>query len=282
MRKNRERNRAWAASARGVKRQNPWLWGSPMVFDRLPVCAASLTVSGPPVPLAHARALHGAVSRLLFVGGAHRSDGLPDFALAPPQRVGGPWRVIFHSDASSVLGTAWDRLPAHGDRDGRAISICGVDRTLAFGDAEAIESPRIARRGHLRGTVTTITPVLYRRTGGTRYSKVTGPYLIALLAMFARRVLGIGRNEADRMIRVEVGKIEQTSARSAIGGHWDDGRDGAHFVHFTAEMTLNAPAAWLWRCAEILGIGGRTSLGYGRVGFQLAPGDARRHPVTDG
>ena len=88
---------------------------------------------------------------------------------------------------------------------------------------------------------------------------------------FARRVLGVGRQEADRMIKLEVQSLHQSSAAGSIGGHWDEseGRAG-HFVHFTASVVVNAPTVWLLKCAEVLGIGGRTSLGFGRIGVTVA------------
>jgi hypothetical protein len=265
--RNRARNRAWAERVRGVTGRNPWLWGEPALMAHLPGESCDLWVSGPPVPPQHVRALHGAVSRLL--GEPHRDDGLPNFSLCPPLRVGGPWRVHLYAGGGRVAGQTFTGLSEAPGRDPRPILIDGRARSLRFGAAARVPSPRLGgRRGHIEVEVTTITPVLYRRTGGVYYSRVTPPYLIALLAMFARRVLGVGRQEADRMVRLEVRSLHQSSARGSIGGHWDEDRPG-HFVHFTVRVVANAPTVWLLKCAEALGIGGRTSLGFGRIGVTV-------------
>jgi hypothetical protein len=214
------------------------------------------------------RALHGAVSRLL--GEPHRDDGLPNFSMCPPLRVGGPWSLHLYAGSSRVAGRTFSQLSEAPGRDPRPILIGGRERSISFGPVAPVLAPRLGgRRGRIETEVTTITPVLYRRSGGTYYSRVTAPYLLAVLAMFARRVLGVGRHEADRMIRLEIRDLHQSSARGSIGGHWDEDRSG-HFVHFTAQLVANAPTVWILKCAEALGIGGRTSLGFGRIGVTVA------------
>jgi hypothetical protein len=58
----------------------------------------------------------------------------------------------------------------------------------------------------------------------------------------------------------------------AVGGHWQvgDRRGRIACMEGWLAVRCNAPARWLLDCAELLGLGSKTALGFGRLLVEAA------------
>lgn len=246
----RERSRAWAAEHRGCKRRQPWLFGAPVSGTHLPGGGFVLDVSPSPrwpVELRNTRALHGMVTRLLATG---HTPNVPDFALVPVTSTAFGWGVYVRDEEQAR------RLA--GKRHGAAL----YDRpvTVRAGPLFRLRSPRVEKRGRRRLRIDAVTPVCVRQNASTStHTMPTAGNLTSTLAAWLPRRLGV-ELEHDS-VRVELVERETFPATVETGGKF--GVTRGWVGHCLVET--NAVGEWLLRCAELVGLGGRVTLGLGRI-----------------
>jgi CRISPR-associated endoribonuclease Cas6 len=244
----RERCHAWAQEHRNVKKPNPWLAGPPPFERYLPGGFMTVEMSPPPtraIRMQDTRGLHGALTAILDRG---HEQHTPNFALVPDRLAWGVywWREEgLRFAGRTINGALWDRPTA-----------------FRFGPLWRIKAPTIAKRGRQRVRVDAITPVCSRAYGSTVYrSTPTSDVMHSMLAaQFAHR-LGLSYLAKQDLVRVEIVSSKTDPAPVNAGEHL------GRIVGWTgyAELEVNAPALWLLRVAERVGLGGRTSLGFGRI-----------------
>jgi hypothetical protein len=243
----RARCHAWAQVHRGVKTPQPWLAGAPPFATYLPGGYTTVTFTPRPtrsIRLEDTRGLHGALTALLDRG---HEQGMPNFSLAPDE----PWGVYWWREAGlrfanrEVEGALWDR-----------------PTRFRFGPLWRVKAPTVEGRGKRLVRVETITPVVSRAYGSTVYrSTPTSEVMHAMLAaQFAHR-LGLSYLVKQDLVRVQVVEC-RTEAR-----HVDCGAHLGIVVGWVGHVDIetNAPARWLLRACERVGLGGRTAFGFGRI-----------------
>lgn len=246
--RGRERNRARAAQHRGVARHQPWLAGAPPYDRHLP--GVAMTVDFDPRPtrairLCDTRGLHGALTALLDMG--HETHK-PNFALYPS---GVGWIVHWWKEdgarfaGRTVEGTLWDR-----------------PTRFTFGPGWRMKAPPLLPRGHGVVRVDTVTPVVSRSMGSTVYkSRPSAANFVSMLgAEFAHR-LGVEYLHERELLMVREVEIHTQPARVDLGTHLGSVVGWEGYV----VLDMNAPARWLLRATERVGLGGRTAFGFGRI-----------------
>lgn len=250
--KNRARNRLWAVEHRCVREPSPWARGAPACDAWLPGAGSEIVFSPEPrwpIELRNTRHLHGFITAIMGEPHAH----VPAWVLVPWHGRSG-WAVFFRSDEVA------ERLCGRRMRG----SFFGVDTELSFRGRWRVRSPKVERRGRQRVRLDAVTPVCVREGTGL-YTAPTVDTLINALcngsASIANRLgwLHVGGSECDAQIEL----IERhTQAESVImGGKYGTARGWVGHV----ELEINAPARWLLDVASVIGLGGRTAFGFGRV-----------------
>lgn len=247
---NRARCRAWAVTARGVTRSQPWLLGAPPCAPYLPGGAFALAISPAPqwaIELRNTRALHGLVTTM--IGKPHDSNR-PGFALVPSGSAPSGWGV-YVPDPEDALRLSNRSMP-------------GVlfDRPVEArcGNMFRLKAPVVTKRGRRRLRVDCITPVVIRSSGGTiRHTVPCGSNLLSTLATWTPHRLGIAIGDSDAVMQL----IERHTQPqwTPLGGKY--GATGGFVGHVIVEC--NAVSEWLLRCCESIGFGGKTAFGFGRI-----------------
>lgn len=248
-----------------VSRIDPWTLAAP-AFDRhLPGGLLEVAFNPSPnraLPQEQLRALHGLLSRVL---GKPHDPARPNVSLLAWRSRAG-WSAYFHDrdDARRLAGTGHD-----GRLFNRRIR-------LELGPLLMLRTPAAPEPGRYFVTLDAITPVVIRATGKRKTTVRTSPTsgsLSGSLVSLARRRLGLALEERDVPVIVHGQSTEQRVVD--VGGHWggldDDGpgRIRGWVGHVTVET--NAVGAWLIACAERLGLGRGSSLGFGRVVVRTSP-----------
>lgn len=206
-----------------------------------------------PIELRNARLIHGAVSAILGDSGVAHDPHVPMFALQPLP--GGRWSLITtHHDVIAVAAGA------------SFVSAIAEQRSIVrFGHVERLRAP-IVGPGPRRIRINALSPVSVRRTvrnapdgHGKRYCH-TSP---------TSENIGhaIGRQFRERFslpemrARVELVRQRTDGERVAHGGKIGESFGWTGSV----ELLVNAPALFLLRLAEVVGLGGRTAFGLGRI-----------------
>lgn len=247
---NRARCKLWSQTARNVRTPNQWLAGAPPFGEFLPGGAFSLAISPVPhwpIELRNTRALHGLVTGLL---GEPHSPQSPGFALIPSNAAASGWGIyVARTDLASKLHSS---------------TVGGVlfDREVSImcGPLFRIKSPRVTKRGRRLLRIDVLTPVQIRSDSSavTRLF-VTAANLCSTLGAWLPRRLGI-ELESDA-IQLEIVERATQPQTVHMGGKYGNARG---FVgHLIVET--NAVGEWLLRCAETLGLGGKTAFGFGRI-----------------
>lgn len=198
-----------------------------------------------PVEHRNVRQLHGMMTALFDRG--HRAR-LPTFALVPVPGAFG-WGVYAHD-------LAWAEELA-----GREVEARLYDRRVLarFSGIIRAKAPRI-RTGRHRLELVTVTPVYIRCYGGTMTRLVAdAPSIIGTLGSEFPRLVGVDVKRED--LRIEVIERETYVERTPLGGKYGTVPGWCGRV----VLECNAPAAWLLRCAETLGLGSRSAFGFGRI-----------------
>jgi hypothetical protein len=244
---NRERCRRWYAAKHGEPDANPWLDAAPAYGLFLPGGAMELRVDPHPRwPVEHrnVRALHGMLSDMT----GHDHQQTPRFALMPLRTRFG-WGVYVREEAlaRSLAGRAieaklYDR-PVH------------VNTSLLW----RLRSPTLPKRGRQRVRIDAITPVCVRNDGEMTYTKPTAVNFVSSLARHLAPRLGL--DVQIEGLRVEIIESNTEPATVQLGGKYGAIRGWTGGV----VLEVNAAAAWLIRCAALIGLGGRVAFGFGRI-----------------
>jgi len=242
VRRTRERCAAWAVEHRGTKRRQPWLIGQPPFWPFLPGVVSCLSIDPPgkwPLALRNLRAVHGTVCHL--IGEPHEQRAA--LSVFP---YGQHWWIWLASDKATTLA-------------GRAheVNLFNGPRRLIIGLPMRLKSPVVQRRGRQRVRIDAITPVSTRSMGVYRTCPEAS-HLRSSAADLARRI-GVSVDPDD--LRCEIVSRETFPERVDAGGHW--GTIHGWVGHVIVEV--NAPMRWLFEVGSRIGIGGRVSIGFGRI-----------------
>lgn len=250
--KQRENNRRWAAEHRGCKGVSPWLKSAPPYASHLPGGGFELRISPPPRhPLTHEniRYLHAMVTRAIDSG--HDSTE-PRFALVPwPSGCG--WGAYLYRDVDVAAV------------DGKTFDVTLFDKPvqLRFSPVRRLRAPVVTKRGHRKLVVETVTPVVVRSDGGyVRRAHATTSTILHAVGHQWRQRFGIPKEALpDEHVRIEVleesthAEHVQMSGKFGTVSGW-----GGRVV-----VDCNALGEWLLRVAAMVGLGGRSGLGFGRI-----------------
>lgn len=215
------------------------------------------------IPLDHVVPLHGLLSTVLLPRYGH-DRRKPSFSLVPWHGVPSGWSV--YVDDGDV-GRALSCVPTMGHIAGHPVG-------LAFG-AQVIrpKTPRLPEPGRYRVRLVALTPIVIRTSasGKTMVSgQVRSSNLLASLTSenFCRR-LRIAREDVAQAVLMRLPGHSGEMRTVHTGGHLGGKHGGVtgDVTGWVGEMVLevNAPGLWLLRCAEFLGLGGRTAYGFGCV-----------------
>ena len=225
----------------------------------------------PPLTLRNTRLLHGALSAI------HREPhrpGLAHFALVPrgedaPPRTGTPpapaWDVLFYErDLAERLRGTSHTIYLSG---GRVKPPDVLDRTLSFGEhVFRVRAPAPLPAGRYRVAIDTRTPLSF--TTDDHRVCVERPHegtITGSLERVAKAVGVIVRPSDLAIARVAAETYVQVIR---VGTHWQRGTGdpgSARTIAGRVVVECNAVAAWLLLCARRTGLGGMTSIGFGRV-----------------
>lgn len=252
---NRERCAKWYAEKTGVTSmapRAPWLLGAPIYGEYLPggVCELDIyPASKWPIQLRNTRALHGCVTS---IAGRPHTKNLADFALIP----GDKWCVYIRDEDVAVALA-----------DGKHESQLFDKRVMVrFGQLRRLPSPIVAKRGRRLLGFETQTPISMRRgitKDGVRvFEQYDAPTAANIKAAIGGSFLGkLGVSVSSDRVCLELISAETRSVSVPIGGKYGDvvAWEGRCIVE------TNAVGEWLFRCAEMIGFGGRTAFGFGRI-----------------
>ena len=200
------------------------------------------------ITLRHTRLLHGIVSHAL---GVPHESARGVFSLVPSHD-GCGWGALVYEGTDATLTTHAAR---YGGRH-VALSVVGLPRR--------VRAPARLDAGRYRVTIETLTPVSWARDG----------HSVAVLAPKVQTMEGaceiIGRKVRVSHDGSKVYDVTHETSREAVyvGGHIARGskrRGEVIALVGTITVRCNAHAAWLLSCADRVGIGGATALGFGRV-----------------
>lgn len=256
--------RAWYAenSARHIKntveraakrrqtaraKPDPWQFAAPAYDTHMPGGFLEMHSDTPlkwPLEHRNLRGLHGAITALSDEG---HDPLMPRFALVPWYR-GMGWGVYF------MGSDALDRLK--GTRHQMRLYEQVLD--VRFGGAIRLKAPTVEKRGRRRLRIDTVTPVC-TRTERIAHQRASGPNLLSTMCAWLPRRLGleIGEDAA----RLEIIENDTRAAHVPMGGKYGtvSGWEGSLVIE------CNAPAEWLLRAAEVIGLGGQCARGFGRI-----------------
>jgi len=200
------------------------------------------------ITLRHTRLLHGIVSHAL---GVPHENARGVFSLVPSHD-GCGWGVLVYEGTDATLTTHAVR---YGGRP-VTLSVVGLPRR--------VRAPARLDAGRCRVVIETVTPVSWARDG----------HSVAVLAPKVQTMEGaceiIGRKVRVSHDGARVYDVTHETRREAVyvGGHIARGskrRGEVIALVGTINVRCNAHAAWLLSCADRVGIGGATALGFGRV-----------------
>lgn len=231
-------------------RVDPWCLASPSC-EHVGHAVAVGYAPATSLDLTQTRLLHGSITFALASG---HEQNRAAWSLAPSDR---GWVAVFY-----------DRGSAERARAQSFESRLGAEpRRLIFGATVAhMKAPRPLPAGRYRVRVETVTPVSWDRNGHTETTTAPGHQTIVATVDRVARALHLDVPEAHRAVARIASETRATQV--FVGGHWIRGTRRAGVVRalegrFTVEC--NAVVAWLLACAEVIGLGGACSLGFGRV-----------------
>lgn len=254
---SRERFARWYSAKRGgSSEREPWLAGAPITSATLPGGMCTARIEPRPayaVALKDMRAVHGCMTSVL---GIDHTPNVTDFALSHGVR-DGEWRLYIRDE---------DVLAAVADGRHQA-QLFGRDVLVSIGSPTPWKAPIVTQRGRRRVAFEAITPVCVRRGLPGRKAFVqyrhptTTNIMSALLGPFLTK-LGVDVR-ADSLLLTLVESRTET-AEIQFGGKY--GTIAGWVGHCVVET--NATGEWLLRCAEQIGLGGRTAFGLGRIAIR--------------
>lgn len=251
---NRLRCARWyAAKTGGLGEQNAWLMAAPSFGPYLPGGGMELRIEPHPkwpIELRNTRALHAMLTEL--TGLEHNQ--VPPFA-AVPWRCRSGWGIYVRDEqtARKLAGRTHDAVLF--DKPVQ------VTTSLLF----RLRTPAAPRRGHQQVRVDAITPICIRNDNSetTYTSPIAGNFISTLGRHLAPR-LGLSLSTDD--LRCEIVSKETQPETVPLGGKYGNVRGWTGSV----VLEVNAPARWLLDCAALIGLGGRTAFGMGRISVSNA------------
>lgn len=215
-----------------------------------------------------ARVLHGALHRAVEVG---HSRAAPAWSLVlPTDRSARLWLVAYRAE---IL----ERLP-------RSVLLAGDDapHDLALGLRSVLRAPRPRAPGSYRVRVRCETPLVLRKgiSGAQRRAGELDPHelqddpqtLTGSLLQVAHRVGLPPLRETQLVAQVVARDLERVLDDDGedgvrVGSHWRIGQERGRVCALVGwvDVECNAVARWLLDCAALVGLGAKTTLGFGRV-----------------
>ncbi len=246
----RHRSRAWSDRMLGMRGTRPMLLGAPICDLYLPGGGMEISISPTPqwrLEHRNVRALHGLITNL--IDEPHDSL-IPGFSLVP-WSTGCGWGVYVRAADHAARLACKAHVARIFDRDVEA----------RFSPLRRIRTPIVAKRGRARLRIDAITPVCIRNGGGstTYTAPTTGNLWSALTNSFPTRV-GVP-NVDPATVLIDLVERHTQPASVTIGGKFQAIRGWTGHVIVEG----NAVARWLVQSAGLVGLGGRTALGFGRV-----------------
>lgn len=250
---NRARNRLWRMRNQKAVGTSPWLLGAPPCGPKLP--CLELDVAFAPMPkwpitIRNMRGVHGAVSALLgdLAGLRHRKHS-------------STFAVRIH-EANALRVVVWDER-ARDLLEARHVGRLW-DRPTEFyvRDLVEIDAPKVSlRRGRIPVRVTAITPVTMNKDNHSKpeVRPTKDSFVRALTGTFQERV---GMSVPGVM--AEVIDVRTEPVHVNLGGKYGPVPGWVGEV----DLHVNAPALWLLRCAESVGLGARVGFGFGRISVE--------------
>ena len=247
--KDRARFQRWAESQGLSRKRNPWLVGAPPYSGLMPALGFTMAFSnGRVLEHAHIRGLHAVLSDLL------EREPQPKhawWALVPTRHGCGWGALVYQHDAAAQL-LAQQR---------HAVRLFDHDLELMLGHYWRPKFPAVAKRGHRKLRIDTITPCVFRAEGGTVPRPVptkTGLYSCLVNDLPPR----IGVTIAPELLVLDVLEHDTRPERLWVGE-----KQGT-VVGWVGSCVVdtNAVGEFMLRCAAHgPGLGGRTAYGFGRV-----------------
>lgn len=217
-----------------------------------------------------ARLLHGALHRALGVG--HDLDKTPFSLVLPSQRERALWMLTSDEDVITRL-LAWESPRV----------ILGDDREphdLRIAERSRLRLPPPREPGQYRARVIASSPLVLKKSnraiakseastrhGLYRQQLQTKPTeLVGSLEHVASRA-GIRVDKHTVIARVILHDLDEIEGGIRVGGHWQSGPTRGHIACMVGviDVECNAIGRWLLDCAALVGLGGKTAIGFGRV-----------------
>lgn len=217
-----------------------------------------------------ARLLHGALHRVLNVG--HDLDKTPFALVLPSQRERSLWMLTSHEDVIERL-LAWESPRV----------ILGDDsepHDLRIAERSRLRVPPPREPGQYRARVITAGPLVLKKTNraiakseaSTRHGlyrqqlRTSPTELVGALEHVASRA-GVRLDKHTVIARVILHDLDEIEGGVRVGGHWQSGPTRGHIACMVGviDVECNAIGRWLLDVAALIGLGGKTAIGFGRV-----------------
>lgn len=222
----------------------------------IPGCVRSITLYPEarwPVALRNVCHLHGTLTHLFDTPHA---AGTPNFMLLPWQG-GCGWAVQWVVPG----GEAYPNL--------NKVNIFKADRILELGPPLYLPRPPVPAEGVHHLLVETVTPVFVRLASRRQdLSLAVEPGAIRTsLSISSSLARVLGREVEGERILLSVERRDVRPVSVHTGGKWGDGKDLVGWEG-TVLLRCNAYTRHLLELAALVGMGGRTGVGFGRVRVQ--------------
>jgi CRISPR/Cas system endoribonuclease Cas6 (RAMP superfamily) len=166
-----------------------------------------------------------------------------------PWNAGCGWGVYIRTDAWAAIANK--RVEAR---------LFKQELEVRFSPLRRLRAPIVEKRGRQQIRVEAITPVCTRNSGGsTTYTAPTADNICN--SMFNHTTARLGIVVPQGTICIELIHRDTTAESVTIGGKFGPMRGWVG----TVDLEVNAVARWLLEVSGIIGLGGRTALGFGRV-----------------
>lgn len=254
-------------------------------LDYLPgwACAISLFPKGCTKPLVDVdyqrmRLLHACLSSYLGgVGHSRRGDLVQALPSAKS-----PGRIYWtRTSRETVMGDS--------ARVVRNDMLGGEPFTVVLENPMRVRAPKPFAAGQYRLRISSIQPVVHTRSILTEngYGRKKGESIIEPTGVTLQQTLNrvaeiLGLTVPNRNIQISVLGCDTEPVDCFVGGikkgKFQRGWKTGHVIGWVGviDVECNAVAAWLLKCAEIVALGGSSSLGFGRVRVEPMPTDKKK------
>lgn len=216
----------------------------------LPGCIRSLDLRPEPrwpVALRNTRALHGVLTQ---VWGRPHDAREPNFLLLP-WRGGCGWAAQWLVDGADSLPS---RVRVH---------IFNAERWLMLGPPIRPKMPTPPPEGHYLLAIETVTPLLIRH-GGVMRRTLEAANIVSALAQSSVIERALGRRVNVARMSLAIAHQDMRPATVHVGGTWS-GCGTVIGCQGLLVVRANSYARHILELAALVGLGGRGSLGFGRI-----------------